>query len=341
MKMRLVLPLSLLLAAVTACASVSPPQQPALQQNAETRPTGPQTLTLAIQREPTEGFIGFSGGSRRGGANNAQDIVHNRLVIADESGAIEPQLATDLISVDNGTWRINPDGSMDTIWRLRPNVTWHDGTQFTAEDLLFGFTVKKDPAVPWRSSGPAELMESAQAVDAQTFAVRWASPYFGANTAPDLTPLPKHLLEAAYLADRANFLSYPGHSTEFVGLGPYRLQTWQAGSHMEFVRYDGYYGGRPFFDRVVLRFLSDPNTMVANILAGEVDVLVPLGVDVEAAVDVRRRWENTGNHVRFILTDLLWLVDIQHRPEYARPADGLTNREVRAGLLHAIDRQTL
>src|SRR5207245_6723138 len=92
---------------------------------------------------------------------------------------------------------------------------------------------------------------------------------------------------------------------------------------------------------VTLRLLGDPNAMVANLLPGQVEVLLPIGVDVEAALEVKRRWEGARNQVRFIPTDLLWLVDIQHRPEYARPRNGLTNRTVRQALYQAIDRQAL
>lgn len=39
---------------------------------------------------------------------------------------------------------LNPDGTMDTTWKLRPNEKWHDGTPFTAEDLVFSLNAYKD-----------------------------------------------------------------------------------------------------------------------------------------------------------------------------------------------------
>lgn len=320
-----------------ACA----PNQPGPGVGTPAQPSAPKTLTLALQREPTDGFLGFSGGARRGGANNAQDIVHNRLVIVDEQRALQPQLATELPSVERGTWRINSDGTMDTIWTIRPNVKWHDGTPFTSSDLLFAYTVKKDFEVPWRSTGPVELMESVASPDAHTLAIHWSSPYFRANEGSDLAAMPRHLMEADYREDKSSFLNSPRHTIEFVGLGPYRLVKWEQGSVLEFVRFDDYYLGRPPFDSVTLRIIGDANAMVANLLSGQVDVLLPLGVDVEAAFEVKRRWESPRNQVRFIPTDLLWLADIQHRPEYARPRNGLTNRNVRQALYQATDRQVL
>jgi peptide/nickel transport system substrate-binding protein len=60
-----------------------------------------------------------------------------------------------------------------------------------------------------------------------------------------------------------------------------------------------------------------------------------------AAFEVRRLWEGTGNHIRFDVLGGLHQLEIQHRPEYARPSNGLTNRPVRHALYHAIDRQML
>ena len=86
---------------------------------------------------------------------------------------------------------------------------------------------------------------------------------------------------------------------------------------MSFTRFDEYYQARPPLDRVLVRFLGDANTMVAAILAGSVDILLPDGVELDAAVEVQRRWEGTGNEVRFDLSDSFRQLEIQFRPEFA------------------------
>jgi len=330
-----------LLVLLSACAPQRAPSAVQGVGDSAGQPSAPKTITMAVQREPAEGFITFSGGAKRGGGHNARFVVHNSLIFTDEQLVNHPQLAAELISVDHGTWRINADGTMDTTWKLHPNVKWHDGRPFTSDDLLFGYTVKKDRDVPWRSTGRPELMQRASTPDALTFEIRWSAPYFRANEAPDLEALPRHLLEDVYRDDKPNFVNSPRFTTEFIGLGPYKLERWQPGSHMEFSRFDDYFRGRPPFDSVVLRFLGDPNTMVANALAGNVDLLLPIGIDVDAALEIQRRWEGTGHRVRFVPTDFLWQVEIQHRPEYARPTYGLTDRTVRQAFYHAIDRATL
>ena len=53
---------------------------------------------------------------------------------------------------------------------------------------------------------------------------------------------------------------------------------------------------------MIVRFILDPTTMVANMLAGGVDLIIPPSIDVDAAVELKRRWEGTANRVLFDLT---------------------------------------
>jgi ABC-type transport system substrate-binding protein len=86
---------------------------------------------------------------------------------------------------------------------------------------------------------------------------------------------------------------------------------------MVFTRFDAYHQGRPPLDRVVVRFLGDQNTMIANILSGTVDLLLPDGVGLEAAAEVQQRWAGTGHQVRFDVLESPWQVEIQRRPDVA------------------------
>src|SRR5207248_7059273 len=64
-------------------------------------------------------------------------------------------------------------------------------------------------------------------------------------------------------------------------------------------------------------------------------------VRVDDALEVKRRWEGTGNQVVADLSGRLRHVELQHRPEIARPVNGMTNPLVRQAMYQAIDRRTL
>jgi ABC-type transport system substrate-binding protein len=70
-------------------------------------------------------------------------------------------------------------------------------------------------------------------------------------------------------------------------------------------------------------------------------VVLPTGVDLEAAEEVRRRWEGTGNQVTVSPNGALQYLLIQHRPEYARPRNGFTVQPVRQAFYLATDRQAV
>jgi len=300
----------------------------------------PKVLTIAARDEPSD-MGSFTATSGIRGSTNATMISHNALTATDEREAIRAQAAVDLPSVDKGTWRLNPDGTMDVTWTIRPNVKWQDGTPLTTADLLFSYEVYRDTDIPNKRGVGVPLTQSAAAIDSHTLVVRWSTTYVNANDGDELHPMPRHILDSVYRSDKDAFSNSRYFTTEFIGLGPYRLSRWESGSLMEFERFDDYYLGRPPLDRVVLKFVPDSNTMLANILAGAVDIVMPPNVEIDTMFEIKARWEGTGNVARADPTGRFRLMDPQHRPEYARPQSAITNTLVRQGLYQAIDRTTM
>jgi peptide/nickel transport system substrate-binding protein len=245
-------------------------------------------------------------------------------------------------SVEKGTWQVNADGTMDTVWKIPTNVRWHDGAPFTAEDLVFAHQLHTDPAFTLSNNGAViRLMESATALDPYTLAVHWSKTTALANRGYGLDSMPRHLLEDLYRSDKDAFIKSPLFYSDWVGLGPYRLVRWDNGVELEFARFDDYYAGKPPLDTIIVRYVKDGNAMVANALAGSVDIVLPPSTDLESAAEVRARWAGTGNQVVPQVTDRLRWLRPQMRPEYVQVKNGMTNLTVRRALSHSVDRQTL
>src|SRR5438874_9912949 len=83
------------------------------------QPRAPKTLTIAQEFEPPD-IEGFGSLVRPAGSGGLREVVHNHLVRKIRDGDIEPELVTELPSIERGTWRVNADGSMDMTWRIRP-----------------------------------------------------------------------------------------------------------------------------------------------------------------------------------------------------------------------------
>ena len=281
-------------------------------------------------------------GGTRAHVSAFRQIAHAGLVVDDFSLTAHPHLAAELPSAERGTWRVNADGSMETTWRLRPNVKWHDGTAFTSTDLVFWFSVLKDPFLPSVSVTGLEQVASTSAPDPLTFVIRWSEVYYRADRFPDVKPFPRHVLEQLYQQkDPEAFLNSRYFTSEFVGLGPFRLVRWDPGADIEFVRFDEFFLGRPAIDRVVMRTIGDFNTMISSVLAEAVDVAAASGEQMDVATDLKRRWEGSGNRVRTDANDRIRVIYMQMRPDFSRPQNALTNRSVRQALFHATERSAL
>ena len=334
---RTLTPLLGLLVLLSACAPQSTATIPG-SERAEQGAGVPKLLTVGMLIEPStiEGFNGEGGTAGRAGITRY--FLHDHLTIQDDREAVRAQLAVEVPSVDKGTWRVNADGTMDMTWALRDGVQWHDGAPFTSADLLFSFMLHKDPELIHAYPAERRLMESATAPDPKTFVVHWSSILVDAAQARALTPMPRHLLEELYRTDKGAFLSSSRFTSEFVGLGPYRMTKWEQGSHVELARFNAYYQGGPPLAGMTVRFILNSNTMVANALAGTVDVLTPPSIDTDAAFELRRRWEGTGNTVRIETVSRFVYGELQFRPEFAPPANGVSDRVVREALYRALNR---
>ena len=186
---------------IGACAPAATPraQTEASAPAAPGAPTAraPKVLRIAVAREP-DGFVLsiVPNATRAGGGNQAQSFASNMLQNFDEKGNKYPELAEALPTTADGPWKLNPDGMMETIWKLRPNLKWHDGAPVTADDLLFGYQFMTTPGLPSTSGTYLRNVSEVIALDRLTVLVRWKTLYVDADEPGDNLPvLPRHLLE--------------------------------------------------------------------------------------------------------------------------------------------------
>ncbi len=325
---------------LAACRQPSTPTR-AGERSAEHVPTQiPKALTIALEGEP--GIL-VSGLSVTGGVSptDFNDAIQHRLAGHNDRGEPIPQIAAELPSTANGSWILFPDGSMQTTYRLRPGVTWHDASPVRSQDFAFGWMVHHDRELP--ISGPiAQLISAVDTPDDSTIVIKWKTTYPFANaiSGDDLGPLPRHILQAEYNTDKERFPTLPYWKREFVGTGPYRVAQWEPGSHLTTQAYDGFYGGRAKIDTIIFRFIDDNATAVANLLAGTVDGSLE-AIDFNQVMFVRDEFARQGRTATPVLVPTHWrMVSIQFRPNVSRPAEMLDVRTRRA-LLHAIDRPAL
>lgn len=325
--------------AVASCAA--PPDRPG---GTETSPVegrrAPKSLTIALEGEP-ENLVTRIGGGAGSIAGNIRLAVHQYLVTYDERGGLHPMLALELPSTANGTWTVRPDGTMQTIYRLRPGVTWHDGTPLQAQDVVLGWMVGRDPELPISSPLFARQIGRIETPDDATLVMEWGTtnPFANALANDELGPLPTHILGSVYPADKERFQQLAYWKREFVGVGPYRLVEWEPGSHMVLAAYEGFYRGRAKIDTIIFRFITSAPTVVAGLLAGTLDGAIPRALDFSQSMFVKREWERAGHRPVVIVQPTHWrIMGVQFRVPQPR---SILDPRVRQALLVAIDREAM
>ncbi len=265
------------------------------------QPAAPKRITVGVQTDFNSVVTRMlrSGAGTRPGVTEIEQLVNAGLSQLDNNNALAPVVAEAVPSTANGLWKVFPDGRMETTWRIREGAVWQDGVPFTSDDLLFSITAAQDAELPLLRNSGLTLLERASAPDARTFVIEWKQPFieadtiFAANGMVQHLPLPKHLLEGALSGEnKAAYETLPYWSTEFIGLGPYRLGEWTLGQSLTLRANDRFVLGRPKIDTIEVRAFPDPNVLQAAMLSEAVDL--PLGTgrstSFDLAQDLEARW---------------------------------------------------
>lgn len=254
---------------------------------------------------------------------NANELIYyllfTPLISFDEDFRPAPALAR--------SWTLSDSA---VTFRLRDDLTWHDGTPVTARDVVFTFERAKDPAYasPLQAAYLANV-ESAQARGDYEVRFRFTAPHSEPLQDFFWPPIPAHLMAEVSATDmpQAVFNRAP------VGNGPYRFVRWDVNRQLVFAgnsEYPADLGGPPEIDEVIYRIVPDATTMLAELISGGIHVDGPLAPSqaerVEAADDLRL--------VSFPWRQFAYIGWNTRRPQFAEAA-------VRRALTTAIDRRAI
>jgi peptide/nickel transport system substrate-binding protein len=208
---------------------------------------------------------------------DASRVVYEPLAAYDPDANFVPVLAADIPSIDNGG--LAKDGTSVT-WRLKHGVTWHDGTPFTADDVIFTWAFAADSATGATTSGAYANIKQIDKLDDHTVKVGFKEPmafwyraFFGGGG----LILPKHLF-APYQGQNARNAPY---NLKPVGTGPYKLVEFKPGD-VALYEINPYYHvpNRPFFDSVEVKGGGDATSAARAVLqTGEFDFAWNLQVE--------------------------------------------------------------
>ena len=160
---------------------------------------------------------------------------------------------------------LSDDGRTLTI-RLKKGILWEDGTELTAEDLVYTIETVAKPETGSPYAEDFMRIKKAEALDRYTVRCTYESYYARALPSFCSSILPKHILEGQDWR-RGEFARKP------VGAGPFRLAGWESGSMVTLAANDKYFMGRPKLDEVVYRVIPDSATMFMELRAKRLDMM--------------------------------------------------------------------
>ena len=339
------LPLALLASFTLACSATAPGRSSITAEHTQARsPT--RTLVFAHRYEPTNLSPKVL---QSNNPSTTTRLFSAALALIDERGSAQPYLAESIPQLNTDSWRVAPDGRMETSYRLRPNLTWHNGAPLAADDFVFALQVYKDRELAVFRAAPQDGIDAIEAPDPRTLLIKWraANPRAGSIVQGDLEPLPRHLLSDAFTeyaegrATRDMFLDSAFWTTGYVGSGPYVLDRWDPGTRLEGSAFDGHALGRAKIDRVTVRLFVDENTTLAAVLAGgQIDYTDQFTLRFEHAATLKREWEPSGRGTAAIVPGSAVSLYLQLRLELVGHS-ALLDLRVRRALAHAIDRSGL
>jgi peptide/nickel transport system substrate-binding protein len=213
-----------------------------------------ETLTIGLASEPTSMDPHY----HNLGPNNMVALhIFDRLVGQDENQRLVPGLATSWEAIDDTTWE----------FKLREGVTFHDGSAFTADDVVCTF--ERAPNVPDSPSGYGTYItgKTVEKVDDLTVHIKTAEAY--PLMATDVSTIPIISDETGCEATTEEF----NQGVAAVGTGPYKFESYTPGASIVMTANEDYWGGAPEFDRVEFRPITSDPSRVAALLAGDVDMI--------------------------------------------------------------------
>ena len=196
----------------------------------------------------------------------------------DADGNLRPVLAEQVPSLEDGT--LARDGKSVT-WKLKKDVTWHDGKPFTADDCVFTWQYAKDPATAALTVGSYKDV-TVEKVDDHTVKVSFDKPTpFWADTfvAAAGCIIPKHLFEA-YTGAKSREAPT---NLKPVGTGPYMFKDFKPGDLVAGVINPNYHqANKPYFDAIEMKGGGDAVSAARAVLqTGEYDFAWNLQVEDE------------------------------------------------------------
>ncbi|MBL8049738.1 MAG: hypothetical protein JNM46_00825 [Anaerolineales bacterium] len=206
----------------------------------------------------------------------------------------------DCIITYDGTDAIEMD-QMIVTFRMRPDLTWSDGTPVVADDSIYAFEIQADTNVNSYLINRTQIYEAADTHVLQWFGVPgFIDPTYFANF---WHPAPKHLW-SEFSAEELASIDIASRTP--TGWGPYMVKEWFPNDHITLMKNPYYFrtqDGFPKTDEINFRFISDPDEALSELIAGRCDILDP-SINLDNHVGLLKEMQTAEQAQVFVTTGM-------------------------------------
>lgn len=248
----------------------------------------PNILTIVYWQAPSVAGPYQSGGykDRDAGAITLEPLAHY-----DPDGVLVPALAEEIPTRENGGLA---DDALSITWRLKDDLKWSDGSEMTADDVVFTWRYCIDEGTGCTAKDVFAGISAVEALDSRTVKISFeaATPY----------PYQAFVSAGSPIISRAQFAECIGEAARDcqeehavpLGTGPYRIVSFTPEVEVRYERNPHYRGEKPYFDRVVLTGGGDAEDAARALLErGEADYAWNLQVEPSLLADLEEMGHGT------------------------------------------------
>jgi peptide/nickel transport system substrate-binding protein len=247
---------------------------------------------------------------------NIVDYSVETLTQLDKSGQTVPGLAT--------SWDLSGDGRTMTL-QLRKGVTFQDGSPFDAEAVKYNLERLLDPKVESPQRAPYESIASIDTVGDSTVRLNLSRPDPALPSA--LSASTAGIISPDSVDKQGNSYTNIVHP---VGTGPYSFVSYQQGDTVEFKKYDGYWGPKPHYERVVFHIVPEAATRESLVLAGQAEMAV-----LPPVADLQQLQQGDDTNVLMAPSDRTIFI------AFKTPGAPLDDPTVRRAINYAVNKQAI
>jgi len=228
------------------------------------------TLNLSISSNPSRLNPIISTDSV---SSEIESWLFNSLLTYDKDGNITTDLASSYKFIDDLTLEI----------KLKKNVLWHDGIEFTSADVIFTYDSIHNPKIFTPLTSNFAKVKSVKAKDKYTIIIKYKEPYFKALEIWMVSIIPKHIFENEKDIMTSEFNKKP------IGTGPYKLKELKLSQDIILKVNKDYFDEVPKIEEIHYKFVPDPTTSFYMLKQKQLDLggLTPIQVDKQLSLAFR------------------------------------------------------